>query len=203
MLRNADVFEKCIERQLCIYWWAGGWYKKQVALEGKGCCLSKHFPAPRALISLVHTDTGRMQIKENKMWNMSQNLVQLVYLDQKKPIRYPYSLPTLKRYRIIKQLTNQLQLEIILFISPKNSPSLSFVPFSHRPPLITPCHVDSPLTLPWEKDTFRKLFFLLGDQKLTGPIFRQHISVHHCAWHRQSCTWIIETTVNKTKRGIN
>ena len=133
MSRNADVFEKCRERQLCAYWWAGGWYKKQVALEGKGCCLSKHFPAPQALISLVHTDTGRMQIKENKMWNMSQNLVQFVYLDQKKPIRYPYSLPTLKRYRIIKQLTNQLQLEIILFISPKNSPSLSFVPFSHRP----------------------------------------------------------------------
>ena len=63
-----------------------------------------------------------------------------------------------------------------------------FCPLLTPPPLITPCHVDSPLTLPWEKDTFRKLFFLLGDQKLTGPIFRQHISVHHCAWHRQSCT---------------
>ena len=133
MLRNEDVFEKCRERDNFVHILVSRRYKKQVALEGKGCCLSKHFPAPQALISLVHTDTGRMQIKENKMWNMSQNLVQLVYLDQKKPIRYPYSLPTLKRYRIIKQLTNQLQLEIILFISPKNSPSLSFVPFSHRP----------------------------------------------------------------------
>ena len=64
---------------------------------------------------------------------MSQNLVQLVYLDQKKTNKV--SLPTLKRYRIIKQLTNQLKVEIILFISQKswNSPSLSFVPFSHRP----------------------------------------------------------------------
>ena len=200
MLRNEDVFEKCIERQSCAY--IG---EEEVGIRSRLLSRARVAVYPNTspclgLSSRWNTPTqGGCKCKDTRGALCHKTWYNLCKKNHWGILAYFKKI----LYHQTTYKPTQTEVNSIYFSEELEQPFPSYCPLLTPPPLITPCHVDSPLSLPWEKDTFGKLFFLLGDQKLTGPIFRKHISLHQCAWGRQSCTWIIETTVNKTKRGIN